>query len=163
VLKPHFDAVRDIFVEFGLVRLERVRFSIEPEIHDKARHFAATTETGIEQMYAPEIIELPHDTLVAILAHEFGHSSDFAYPGWWLGPVRGPGEEVIFLGDQPGSFWGSKRGRATVQSWERRSRDQVEWTADAIAELVTDKRIGYAGDCMLQTLRGGVERPAGLR
>lgn len=162
VLRPYFDAVRDVYVEWGLERMADVRFVITTEVHDKRRHFAATTEDGKRMLYAPQIVELPHDTLIAIIAHEFGHAADFAYPALWVTPDDGPGR-ATFLDALGEKFWDTKAGRTRVAEWQRRNRDQVEWSADSIAEAVTGKRIGYAGDCVLQTLRGGVDRPMGLR
>jgi hypothetical protein len=173
ILQPHFDAVRDVFaahvVDLSHARLLRadstrlskagkVRFVIDPSAHDTARHFAATRDDGLQMYFAPEFVDLPVETVTAILAHEFGHACDFLYPGHWLMPAHGPGK-AQWIGP-PGA---SREAHKWLKLWRARPRDQVEWAADGIAQAVTGKSLGYSGDCMLQTFRGGVPRPKGLR
>ncbi len=166
VLAPHFCAVQDVVAAhevepgFCLEKAKKVRFVIDPEIHDKPRHFAATRDDGVLMLFAPQIIDLPFDTLVAILAHEFGHALDFLYPGRWYSRSDGPGE----------AFWIAERDmdtkafRSWRKVWETRRRDHVEWAADGIALSVTGKEITYSGNCLLQTFSGiGSDRPKGLR
>jgi len=187
VLQPHFDAVRDEFARFEvepgvpLSRLRRVQYVITSEARNAERHFAATLDTGMSMIYAPEIVGLPIETLVAILAHEFGHAADFAYPGCFTWPKGGPGA-ALWVGDSDearAAAWRFTFGKAGARSraggddaapstnwafaWHRRSADQIEWAADAIAGLVTGQTIGYCGPCMLQCFHGGVPRPAALR
>lgn len=187
VLQPHFDAVRDEFARFevapgvALTKLRRVQYVITSEARSSERHFAATLDTGMSMIYAPEIVELPIETLVAILAHEFGHAADFAYPGCFTWPKAGPGT-ALWVGESDyarAAAWRFTFGKAGARSrasgddkapaenwafaWNRRSRDQIEWAADAIAGLVTGHSVGYCGPCMLQCFHGGVARPAGLR
>jgi len=165
VIAPHFDAVRDVFLgfdpepDFSFVRLEKLKFVIDPKMHDKPRHFAATRDDGLLMLFAPQIVDLDVETLVAIIAHEFGHALDFLYPARFYTPADGPAR----------ASWIEERNvdtrafRAWSKLWEDRNRDQVEWAADGIAELVTGQHITYCGSCVLQCFGGGIERPKGLR
>lgn len=186
VVQPHFDAVRDVFVGFAvepgrhLDKLKQVRLVVDEGAHDSKRHFAATSESGRLIVVAPEIVDLPLETLVAIVTHEFGHAADFCYPACWTWPkaaaAKGAwvGEGAQARARAWRSAFGKERAvsrapeddRAPAENWafawNRRSPDQVEWAADGIAERVTGRRIGYAGDCMLQTF-AAEPRPAGLR
>jgi hypothetical protein len=171
VLQPHFDAVRDVFLAYSpapgvkLDRLKKIKFIIDPKVGRggsklpgcDGRHFAATRDDGRVMYYAPDIVSLPVQTLVAILAHEFGHAADHAYPAHWMTPPQGTGSPVWVTPED------TKRHRTWQRLWRDRTRDQIEWSADSIAELVTGRKIGYCGDCMLQCFSGGEERPAGLR
>ena len=166
ILEPHFDAVRDLFAAFvpepghrGLVELADTDFRVDVSMHDKERHFAGTRHDGKRILLAPDIVGLPVETVVAILAHEFGHAADFRYPGRWIVPRAGSGKAVWIEDVQVDT----KEARRWQALWRDRSADEIEWAADGIAETVTGKRLGYCGPCMLQCLRGGVERPAGLR
>ena len=159
ILKPHFDAVRDVFVEYRthtgetLKLLAKTRFVVVEGVHDGGRHFAGCREDGLLLYLAPESVELPVETLVAILAHEFGHAADFAYPARWL-PER----------DEP-ARWLEEGRRGTTKwrkAWGQRNEDQVEWAADSIAYAVTGKRVGYCGPCLLQCF-DGKPRPEGLK
>jgi hypothetical protein len=165
ILAPHFDAVKDVYAAFcpepghaPLARAAETKFVIDPKQHDTERHFAACRDDGLKMIFAPQIVDLPVDTLVAILAHEFGHALDFLYPGHWVTPPRGPGL-AVWIGDPSAT----KQGRAWRKLWEDRDTDRVEWAADGIAQAVTGKKLGYCGPCMLQCFAGGVERPEGLR
>ncbi len=163
ILEPHFDAVRDTFVEFcpepgkQLAKLKRTRFVVDPSVHDTDRHFAMCRDDGLLIRIAPEAAELPLENLVAILSHEFGHAADFAYPGKWVTPLRGAGD-VVWLGSRS-----DKPARKWRRLWEERNGDQVEWAADAIASTVTGVEIRYCGPCVLQCFSGAQTRPAGLR
>lgn len=165
IILPHFRAVQDIFSVFRpepkttLKRLEKTKFVIDPEIHNTKRHFAATRDDGLLMLFAPEIVNLPTETLVAILSHEFGHAADFIYPSRWYTPSGGPtlATWIAEEGVDGRSF------RIWSRLWEKRNRDQVEWAADGIVEAVTGHKLTYCGDCMLQCFGGGEERPAGLR
>lgn len=163
VLEPHFDAVRDTFVSFApepgasLDKLKRTRLVIDPSVHDTERHYAACRDDGLLIKLAPEAADLPHDQLVAILVHEFGHAADFAYPGMWVPPPSGSGQ-AVWLGerdDRPARRW--------RKLWSERNDDQVEWAADSIGETVTGIPITYCGPCMLQCFSGAERRPEGLR
>jgi hypothetical protein len=164
IMRPHFDAVQDDFVAWRnaatqthLGRLRKTKFVIDPKMHDTERHFAACRDDGMLIHFAPQIVDLPVETLVAIVAHEFGHAADHAYPAHWLMP-SGPGK-AQWLGAPPDT----KHGRRWQRLWRERSRDQIEWAADGIAQAITGRKLGYCGDCLIQCYRGGVERPAGLR
>lgn len=160
ILQPHFDAVRDVFCEYEpcsgvqLDKLARTRLLVDPTMHDTRRHFAGCRQDGLLVRLAPEASELPIETLVAILAHEFGHAADFAYPGRWVTQRDGP---ATWLERDSG-----RRARAWRKAWNDRSDDQMEWDADSIAWCVTGKHIGYCGPCLLQCF-GGQPRPEGLR
>jgi hypothetical protein len=160
VLAPYFDAVRDVFSAYEpaagerLVKLERTQFVVEESIHDSDRHFAGCRQDGMLILLAPESVELPEETLVAIIAHEFGHAADYAYPAKWL-PER----------DAPAHWLGasaSQEAKRWRKAWPKRSRDQQEWAADSIAQAVTGRKIGYCGPCLLQCW-DGQPRPGGLR
>ena len=158
IVLPYFDAVRDTFAEFEpepgrpLAQCANVRFEIDERFHDTDRHYAACRDDGRRIYLAPQVLFLKQETLVAILAHEFGHATDFLYPGHWQTPLEGPAR-ARWLGD-PASGWRRK--------WEERNGDQVEWAADGIAEAVTGKKIGYCGRCLVQCF-SGIPRPKGLR
>jgi hypothetical protein len=160
--------------------MKAVRFEVVPDAHDTERHFARMRTDGKLMQLAPEVVDLPDETLVAMLAHEFGHAADHAYPGCWSWPKVGAGESVWVGGTdkERAAAWRNIFGKADARSrhanddaevagrwmgaWHRRNEDQVEWTADAIAFAVTGRKIGYCGKCMLQCF-SGIERPAGLR
>lgn len=160
ILAPHYDAVRDVFSAYEpkvgnpLSRLTKTKLVVSEDARDSERHFAACREDATAIILAPQAADLPVPTLVAILAHEFGHAADFAYPGSWRLIERG--EPAIW--HPP-----TRRHARTVRDWEERDEDQVEWAADAIAMSVTGKHIGYCGPCMLQCFSGGKPRPRGLR
>lgn len=162
VLEPHFDAVRDTFVEYApesgqsLSKLKRTRMIVDPSVHDTPRHFARCRTDGLLIQIAPEAADLPLEKLVAVLVHEFGHAADFAYPGNWITPERA-GAEAIWIGDRS-----DKPARKWRRLWVDRPDDQVEWAADAIAETVTGLKVTYCGPCMVQCF-SGIERPARLR
>lgn len=166
ILDPFFEAVREVFVGsemelFGQSKMRRVRAECAPWVHDKARHFAGATEDGRSILVTPELAELPELTVVAILAHEFGHAMDFAYPamfGW--SPDGLVHRSAVSAADPKRQ---AQAATAAMRQWRDRDADTVERMADAIAERITGRRIGYAGPCMLQTLGGGAPRPAGLR
>lgn len=163
ILQPYFDDARTSFAGFEvepgqrLSKAAKTRFVVDAGFHDTDRHFAATRDDGLLMYFAPEYINLPVETATAIMAHEFGHALDFLYPGHWLMPAQGPGK-ATWIGP-PGQ---SKAGRKWLKLWRSRTRDQVEWAADGIAQVVIGRRIGYCGDCMLQCFRGK-PRPKGLR
>ena len=189
ILQPHYDAVRDAYVAYspahgmkGMSRLKKTKYIVDSKLHDTPRHFAACRDDGMQMIFAPELAELPIENLVAILAHEFGHASDFAYPGCWAWPVEKAGVTEWVGEDQKGRArawramkrsWGGSidvmlepqesEAVAWMRAWEKRNRDQIEWAADAIAMEVTGHRLGYCGACMVQTFDRCIERPAGLR
>lgn len=157
VLEPYFIAAQEIFVDAGYHECSKVRFSVQGIIHDSPRHFAAATEDGQRIIFAPEAVELPEHTVLAIMCHEFGHICDFSRPAChFLGP------EGLMIRRR--SEWSQKQWNRWMTAWEDRDYDSVERIADAIAEKVMGSSIGYAGPCMLQTFDGGkTPRPTGLR
>jgi hypothetical protein len=106
---------------------------------------------------APEMADLPSETVLAILAHELGHAVDFLYPGEFaLGKDRKVmRRDLDGVDDQQRQRW--------VRGWQKRDDDAVEFTADGIAELVYGIPIGYCGPCKIQCFDRGQARPAGLR
>lgn len=187
-LLPFFDAVRDRYLAYELPRnggrflkLKALRFMISADAHDKPRHFAACRDDGKLLIFAPEILALPEETAVAIIAHEVGHAVDFLYPGGWSWPLQEAGP-VTWVGTTPfeqALAWRMAFGKPKARSrsgadddnpaanwaraWDHRTEDQVEWAADGIAWAITGRRPLYGGPCMLQRFSEGVPRPAGLR
>ena len=174
ILQPYFDAVRDEFVCFSpepglkLDRLRKTRLLVDPTVHNSRRHYAACRDDGLQILCDPLIVvDIVVEQMVPILAHEFGHAADMAYPGQWI--VLRPGTA------HPKAIWiGEREDKAAVQwrerRWHERNRDEVEWAADAIAELVTGRTIHYCGECVLQCfgkIKGipivHAHRPRGLR
>ena len=156
VLIGFFEAMRSDFLKSGLLLVKKVEFFVAPEMHDTERHFAACSENGKKILCAPELAELDYSFVIGIMAHEFGHATDFLYP------------VEFFLGKEGVE----RRSRASesetqwirwTKTWEKRSYDVVEKTADGIAEKVLGMPIGYAGPCKLQNFRTGEARPQGLR
>ena len=156
VLEPYFISVQERFVAQGLERCARTRLWCAEWIHDTERHFAACSDDGLNIYAAPELADLPDNTVLAILAHEFGHSADFLYPAQFVrgrqGTTRRNFEAVS-----------DKQVRAWMKGWRGRDDDAVEFAADHIAEYVLGVPIGYTGPCMLQCFNRGTARPAGLR
>lgn len=162
IISPSFDAVRDLYCEVH-DRLEHakdmsvVELRINAARHDTPRHFAACYTSGKRIELAPEGADLPLETLAAIIAHEFGHASDFLNPGRWEFVSR----------DKPARWIDAEADTDTMKSlhrrWMSRNDDEIEWWADAIAYAVTGRRIGYCGPCLLQCFDRGVLRPKGLR
>jgi hypothetical protein len=167
VVEPYFLAVRETFADHersewgGAVPMRRVRLECSVLMHDTERHFAACRDDGRLIVVAPHLAELPEETVVAILAHEFGHAMDYAHPGaYWL---DGSGLSRVDVAPEPDD----KRVRQTLvaraRRWRDRDDDTIERHADAIAEHVTGRTIGYAGPCLLQSFDRGIRRPRGLR
>lgn len=169
VLDPFFIAVREVFVAYemrwsGSSRMRRVRIECAPWVHDTPRHFAGATEDGRCVLVTPELAELPEPTVAAILAHEFGHAMDFAYPGvfkWTPDGIVRPRPAAVLKNTEDKRL--VQAAVANARQWRDRDTDTVERTADAVAEHVTGRAIGYTGPCLLQTLDAGMPRPAGLR
>lgn len=156
ILVPFFEAQKKLFLDHGFLLVKKVEFFVAPDIHDTQRHFAACSGTGKKILVAPEMAELDYSFVIGIIAHEFGHATDFLYPvefalgrGGVLRRERDKESETQWI------RW--------TKTWESRSDDVVEQTADAIAEKVWGAPIGYAGPCKLQNFRTGEARPQGLR
>lgn len=168
VLDPFFTAAREVFVAYEMEwhsasRMRRVRLECAPEVHDTPRHFAGATEDGRSILVTPELAELPEATVAAILAHEFGHAMDFAYPSVFRLSVDGALVRAEPADEQPDKR-ASQAAVAAMRQWRDRDEDVVERTADAVAALVTGRSLGYSGPCLLQTFDAGIRpRPRGLR
>jgi hypothetical protein len=173
IVEPYFIALQEQFTAYAREahgsgrRLRAVRLECHPwrelkqDLGFQSRNFAATSEDGRVMVVAPEIVELPPETVSAIVAHEFGHVLDFIYPADYalagdellrwrpVGPEDDPRAEQVRI--------------ARTRQWERRDSDLVERTADEIASHVVGQPIRYAGPCLLQTFDRGVRRPNSLR
>jgi hypothetical protein len=158
ILEPFFLAMQERFVRAGWTEAKRVRLQVDPAMHDTPRHFAGARDDGSVIMVAPEMVELPWWTVDAIMAHEFGHATDFLYPGEFV-----LGEDRVAIHRPREALANDDRWITWLKDWEKRDDDVVELVADAIAERVTGKRIGYTGPCKLQTFGRGQPRPLGLR
>jgi hypothetical protein len=158
VIEPFFLEMRRIYVEEAqLSRCNRAQIYCAPWIHDSPRHFAACRDDGRVIIVAPELAELPVDTVVAIMAHELGHAADYLYPAEFAldGQRQAHRRDRRQVDDTQWARW--------VKAWEQRDDDLVEITADAVAELATGSRVGYLGPCRLQAFDRGRARPQGLR
>ncbi len=157
ILEPYFEAVRERFLDADLQKVAKTRLVVRSWVHDSPRHFGACREDATEIVLAPEIVELGQDIVVGIIAHEFGHATDFAYPGeFWLGRNGIERRGIADAGSE--TQWVRWR-----KAWGERDEDVVERVADAVASSVMGAPIGYLGPCLLQSFAGGIPRPAGLR
>jgi len=157
VIEPFYEETREIFLGAGLSALRRTRLYCAPWIHDSPRHFAACKDDGSAIIVAPHLAELPIETLGAILAHELGHAVDFLYPAEF---VVGPDHLAVRRRRED---FDERQWLRWMREWQRREKDVVERTADAIARVVTGIDIGYVGPCELQCFNRGSARPQGLR
>lgn len=166
VVEPYFDEIRALFVEAGLSRIKKVKLQCGP-VHDTERHFAGCVDDGSRIIVAAEIADLPDENLVAILSHEMGHAADFVYPMRWQLTEDGLREWAHpdwAVGGAPDERMLYNRRK----QWDAREHDEIERTADAVAEwaygkMGAPKVIRYAGPCMLQSFSEGVApRPVGL-
>lgn len=158
ILEPYFTVMKELFIEAGLTEVSKVKLYVAPVMHDSPRHFAGARADGAVILLAPEMIELPENTVAAIVAHEFGHATDFLYPGEFV-----LGEDRKALRRQRNGLENDDRWITWLKDWEKRDDDVVEFVADGIAERVTGRRIGYVGPCKLQAFDRGKARPQGLR
>ena len=166
ILEPFFLAAQELFVGAGLTETKRVRLYVRPSmrlgpgpsLQDSPRHFAATRDDGSVIILSPRMVELPENTVAAIIAHEFGHATDFLYPGEFV-----LGENRSAVRRKRNGLENDDRWITWLKDWEKRDDDVVEFVADAIAERVIGRRIGYTGPCKLQTFDEGKARPEGLR
>jgi len=150
--------VQERYCQRGLELCANTRLRVDREMHDTARHFAACDSTGKQILLAPEMVELPEDTVLAIIAHELGHACDFLYPGQFA--LRGEDEPALWR--EPESMK-PKHWHKWLRDWARRDHDMVELTADAIAHFAIGVRYGYRGPCLIQTFGATRLRPVGLR
>jgi len=158
ILEPYFEATREHYLEAGLERCAEPRLGVDPTIHDTARHFAACQEDGKRILLAPELVELPEDTVLAIIAHEFGHAADFLYPGEFMLGLEDEPARRRAPSDMKGKHW-----HRWLKDWRARDADMVELVADAIAHGVLGVRYGYQGPCLIQSFGARATRPIGLR
>jgi hypothetical protein len=168
IIEPYFLAVQELFIahemaSLGQSKLRKTRIECSIDAADTARHFAGCDETGKLIVFAPQLVELQEETVLGILAHEFGHALDFAYPGQYS-----LDDEAVLSyrpnAPEPSTDARSAQARtAGLRQWRARDPDTVERTADEIAKHVTGRHIGYLGPCLLQTLDEGRVRPLGLR
>lgn len=156
ILEPYFIAVQEAYCKSGLDLCLGTRMLVDPKMHDTARHFAACDSSGKRIYLAPELVELPEETVLAVMAHELGHACDFLYPGQFL--LRGEDEPAIRRPPESSKHWGKG-----LRDWKRRDDDLVELTADAIAHYALGVRYGYRGPCLIQTFGETRLRPVGLR
>lgn len=157
VLEPYFEVIRLEYLAHGLIRCKRPRLFVAPAMHDSARHYGACKDDGSAILVAPELAEMSEPIVLAILAHEFGHATDFLYPGEFVLDVDGPAQRrsKTDVEDKQWSKW--------LKAWHKRDDDVVELTADAIATRVMGVPYGYQGPCLLQSFDAVRARPMGLR
>jgi hypothetical protein len=175
IVEPYFRAAQEAFVQHEALhcgakkpKLARVRLECSPwsKLHEESdfgtRNFAGTTLDGTVIVVAPEVVELPEDTVAAIMAHEFGHAYDFLYPGMFL---MSDGELLRFdpIEVDPDNKWERQTAVARARQWRDRSDEEAEQVADAIAGEVLGHPVLYGGPCMLQCFSRGAKRPEGLR
>lgn len=158
IIEPYFEEVRKDYVQSGLKLCQRTRLVIDPKMHDTRRHFAACQDDGLTIYIAPEAAELPDMSLVAIIAHELGHATDFLYPGQFA--MRGDDEPAEYRDPEAMK---AKHWHRWLRDWQKRDADLVELSADAIAHRVMGVRFGYRGPCLIQTYEATRLRPVGLR
>ncbi len=167
ILEPYFEAAREIYLKFSKGRglnvrgLKKVRLECREDMHDTERHFAGASEDGTRIAIAPQAVDLPEDTLAAIIAHEFGHIVDFLNPGMFLCDTEEQTLILVSEKDEDEARAGKTRF-ARIRQWEKRDSHSIELTADLIAEEAIGTRIGYSGPCMLQGFGRGVSRPEDL-
>jgi hypothetical protein len=157
VLEPYFEVIREEYLACGLIKCKRPRLFVAPAMHDSERHYAACKDDGSAILVAPELADLNEPIVLAILAHEFGHATDFLYPGEFVLGAGGPAGRRVKaeVEDKQWSKW--------LKAWHKRDDDVVELTADAIAERVMGVPYGYQGPCLLQSFDAVRARPMGLR
>jgi len=165
-LREAAEAIRKVFVQRGADKVQRTKVKIEDWVRDKPRHFAACRTDGTLIVLASELALQPPKVMGAIIAHEFGHATDFYYPGSFLLDPRG---ELVVR--RQGMRSNDSLPRGVMDYWDRRDSDAIEKTADRIAERIMGISIGYCGPCNLQTILYGTPdesgckypRPPGLR
>lgn len=157
VIEPYFEAIREDYLAHGLVKCKRTRLFVAPAMHDTERHFGACKDDGSAILIAPELADAPVAVVLAILAHEFGHATDFLYPGEFVLGAEGP---ALRRAQKEAE---EKQWSKWLKAWHKRDDDVVELTADAIAERVMGVAYGYQGPCWIQSFDARAARPMGLR
>lgn len=171
LLEPLFDAARDTFDEYekrehGTRQCRKVTFRVVPwkelerEHGYTRRNFAGTSTDGRRMIFAAEVVDLPSETVAAIIAHEFGHAVDFLHPGSY---AVIDDELVRYAEPNSTDPRADRTAIARMRQWNARDKDTVERTADLIAEAATGQPIAYSGELLLQTFGEGPTRPEGLR
>lgn len=157
VLEPYFEVMREEYLACGLKKVKRVRLFVAPQLHDSPRHFAACKDDGGSILLAPELADATDSIVHAIIAHEFGHATDFLYPGEFVLDHGGPAAR------RPKDQIEEKQWGKWLKAWHKRDDDVVELTADAIAHRVMGVPYGYLGPCLIQSFDAVRARPMGLR
>jgi hypothetical protein len=166
ILLQSAEEIRKVFLRAEADKVAHTKIRVEDWVRDSPRHFAACRNDGSLIVLASDLALLPAKTFAAIIAHEFGHATDFSYPGSFL--LSNKGELVV---RPQGRRSNQSVSRDVLERWESRSSDEVETTADRIAERIMGIHIGYCGPCNLQTMLTGspdeaschTSRPRGLR
>lgn len=166
ILLQSAEEIRKAFLRADAEKVAHTKIRVEDWVRDTPRHFAACRNDGSLIVLASDLALLPAKTFAAIIAHEFGHATDFAYPGSFL--LSNRGDLVV---RPQGRRSNQSVPREVLERWEKRSSDDVETTADRIAERIMGIQIGYCGPCNLQTMLTGAPedaschptRPRGLR
>lgn len=157
IIMPYWQEIVERFEESGYDEPGTINsFILTDEVHDNCRHFAATRMDGKVVYVAPDLVHMPSETIIGILAHEAGHVVDLQCPGfYWYRQGK-----LMVADELP-----SKGLRKVIKAWNDRGDDEVERVADEIAYKAVGIRIGYVGSpgCLVQALGRGVERPKGLR
>lgn len=133
---------------------------VDESMFDGGRHFAGCREDGARIALAPQLVELPEQTITAILAHEFGHAVDGLYPAEWEARRGAP---AAWLERREGDGRVDRAYARLRQFWAERSAALVELAADSIAHAIVGHRVEYCGPCLVQCWSGGIERPDELR
>lgn len=165
-LRDSAETIRKVFVDRGADKVANTKVKIEDWVRDKSRHFAACKTNGALIVLASELALQPPKVMAAIIAHEFGHATDFCYPGSFL--IQPDGNIAV---RPQGMRSNQSLPREVMAHWDRRNSDDIERTADRIAERIMGIKIGYCGPCNLQTMLMGTPdearckypRPGGLR
>jgi len=157
-LRESAESIRKVFMSRGADKVKFTKVVIEDWVRDKPRHFAACKTDGRLIVLASDLALMPPKTMGAIIAHEFGHATDFCYPGSFL--LDGRGELQV---RPQGLRSNDSLPRGLMDHWEGRGADSVEKTADRIAERIMGIKIGYCGPCNLQTMLMGTADEAGCK
>jgi hypothetical protein len=155
VVSVVWDHVVRLFSDARMHHPASAKLEFDAQAHDSCRHFAACELDGSRVIVAPELADMPHATVLGILAHEAGHVEDLRSPGlWWFRN-----------GLQRVEQFPSKGAKSLLRAWRDRSDDEVERVADALGELALGERIGYVGHagCLVQRVGASRARPDGLK
>lgn len=165
-LRDTAEAIRKRYLAAGADKVRFTKVVVEEWVRDSPRHFAACQTDGSKIVLSSELARMDPRIVGAIIGHEFGHAVDFSYPACFL--LQRDGTLDV---RRAGTRSNDAIPRERTMYWEKRSSDQIERTADLIAEKILGVRIGYCTPCKLQTLLVGAPdevycdypRPRGLR